>query len=178
MCRDRQAFHRRLEQRADVELDFIQFELSGFELRMVEDAVDQIQQGLTRNPEDLDESVLLGRQLRLGEQVCGAQDRIERRANLVAHRRAELDLGAEHLRCHFAGAFRFALDPVALDCVAQTAQQRAAGRLPLDDMVLRAELDQPRAEFFVLEVGQHHHWHALRSLTQSREALDSETVRK
>ena len=72
-------------------------DLAGLDLREVEDVVDDRQQRVARRADRVGVVALLGVELRLGEQAAHADDRVHRRADLVAHRGQERALGL--VRC-------------------------------------------------------------------------------
>ena len=82
------------DQLARIELDHCQIETTGFDLRQIENVVDDPEQRLARPDEVLDELRLPLVERCRREQVGGAEDPVHWRAYLVAHRRQELRFGA------------------------------------------------------------------------------------
>ena len=82
-----------------VERRVVQSELSRLDLGEIEDVVDHREQGFARVLDGHKVLALLGRQLALQDQFRHADDRVQRRADLVAHVGQEGALGA-------AGGFR------------------------------------------------------------------------
>ena len=95
-----------LEQVIDVERFALQFELAGFDRGEVDHVVDETQQHIAAAFHDLDVRLLLASERRQAQQVGHAEDRIERRTHLVAHRRHEL--GSSRIRglCIFPRALQ------------------------------------------------------------------------
>ncbi len=81
-----------LDDRSQVEIDVLEQEMPGLDLREVEDVVDDREQGLTRAPHSLREFALPAVQGRIQQQTSQADDSIHRRSNLVTHRREEFRL--------------------------------------------------------------------------------------
>ena len=83
-------FHRLVEIVGDV----FQLDAAGLDLREVQDVVDDDQQALGRAADRAGEVGLLPVELGVEQQVAEADHAVHRRADLVAHRREELALGA------------------------------------------------------------------------------------
>ena len=79
-----------LDRAADVERHMFEREPARFDLGEVEDLVDQRQQGFARLLDRAEIVPLRGRQRRPEREVRHADDRVHRRADLVAHVRQEL----------------------------------------------------------------------------------------
>jgi hypothetical protein len=72
----------------------VQLQAAGFDLRQIEQVIDQLEQRLSRVAEDLDMPPLFRRQRGFGQQLGNAEQRVHRRADFVAHVGQELALGA------------------------------------------------------------------------------------
>jgi hypothetical protein len=77
----------------ELDVDVLEFQASGFDLREVEDLVDHREQHLARTADRLAEFTLLRRQRRVEQQFGRADHAVHRRADLVAHRGHEVGLG-------------------------------------------------------------------------------------
>ena len=86
--------HRVAKTFPQVERAAIEREFARFDLREVEDVVDHREQGLARVPDRLEELPLLDRKMALQDQFRHADDRVQWRADLVAHVGQERALGA------------------------------------------------------------------------------------
>ncbi len=84
---------RRLHAFPEIEGLLLQLEPAGLDLGVVEDVVDDPQQGVAAGAHGLDEVALLVVQLRVEEQARQPDHRVHRRADLVAHIGEELALG-------------------------------------------------------------------------------------
>ena len=82
---------------AQIEVVFVQFQLAGFDLGEVEDVVDQGQERLAAAAAGFDEAPLPLVELGVAQQFRHADDAVQGRAQLVAHRGQELALGAAGL---------------------------------------------------------------------------------
>ena len=89
-----QQLHDLLERQPRVEVDDLELEATGLDLREVEDVVEDRQQRVRRVLHGLHELALLRRQMRVEQQPAHAEHAVHRGANLVAHYRQELGLGA------------------------------------------------------------------------------------
>jgi len=83
-----------LRQGADVDGTLLELELAVLDLGIVEDLVDDFQQRLAGGANGLDAGQRIFRKLGEFEELRHAENGVERRADLVAHRRHELRLGA------------------------------------------------------------------------------------
>ena len=90
-----------------VEGHALDLQVSGFDLREVEDVVDHREQVLGRSAHGLRVVVLLGRQRRVQQQARHADHAVERRADLVAHVGEKLALGAAAVFGALAGRVQF-----------------------------------------------------------------------
>ena len=88
--------------------DVFQLDAAGLDLREVQDVVDDDQQALGGPANRAGEVHLLGIELGIHQQVAEADHAVHRRADLVAHRREELALGAVRRFC-FVARFRHLL---------------------------------------------------------------------
>ena len=79
----RQQFDRFLDQRDERERPRLKIELAGFDLREVENFLDQRQQRFARGLRRLRVSQLLGRELRVEQQIGHAENAVERRADFM-----------------------------------------------------------------------------------------------
>src|SRR5205814_10635810 len=87
-----------LQEAREVQRQRVQLELAGLDLREVEDVVDQRQQVLPALLDGRQAAGLLGREVAVPlQQLRIAEDRVERRAQLVAHAGQELALRAAGL---------------------------------------------------------------------------------
>src|SRR5262249_4859112 len=85
-----------------VEVYRFQLQLTGLDLREIEDVVEDVEQGLGRRLGHVQVLALLGREVGVQGQLRHTEDAIHRRADLVAHVRQELALRpAGCLRRHF-----------------------------------------------------------------------------
>ena len=76
----------------------IELDLSGLDLREVEDVVEHRQESRPRPLDQLQEAALLGAEIvAVEEEVGEAEDRVQRRPDLVAHRGQEVGLGLARL---------------------------------------------------------------------------------
>ena len=91
----RDDLERTLDALPQVERLVLELELPGLDLRVVEDVVDHVQQGVSARVDDLGELALLARELGAQQEVGHADHRVHRRPDLVAHRCQE---GALRLR--------------------------------------------------------------------------------
>ena len=83
--------------RAQAELDVLDLELAGLDLREVEDVVDDRQQRLAGVADRLRVVALAGVEVGLEQQIGHADDAVHRRADLVAHVGEEVGLEARRL---------------------------------------------------------------------------------
>ncbi len=72
----------------------LQHQLARFDLRKVQDIVDDAEQALARAVHGVNEAALLGTEIGALQQLRHAQHPVHRRANLVTHFRQEFGLGA------------------------------------------------------------------------------------
>ena len=86
---------RALDALPEIERLLLELELARLDLRVVEDVVDHVEQGVSARADDLGELALLGRQLRAEQEAGHADHGVHRRPDLVAHRGEE---GALRLR--------------------------------------------------------------------------------
>ena len=93
----RQRSHDVLDDLAEVEIHRVERQLARFDLREVEDVVEQAHQRVGRDLHHLEILALLRRQLGGERELGHADDAVHRRADLVAHVRQELALGAARL---------------------------------------------------------------------------------
>ena len=94
LCRPRRQRLQRVAQGvAQIEIDRLQLELAGFDLREVQDVVEQPQQRIGRLLHQVQVLALLGRQLGVEQQFGHADDAVHRRADFVAHVGQEFALG-------------------------------------------------------------------------------------
>ena len=77
----------------------VEVDSAGLDLREVEDVVDDRQQGIAGGADRVGVVALLDGQLGVGHQAAHADDRVHRRADLVAHRRQERALGLVGCLC-------------------------------------------------------------------------------
>ena len=91
--RRRDEVERRLDAVADVERRHLEVDLSGLDLRKVEDVVDDAQQGVARRPDRLHEVGLLGVEFGVEQQRRHPDHAVHGRPDLVAHVGQELALG-------------------------------------------------------------------------------------
>ena len=89
----RDELQRVLDARRELEGRLLELELAGFDLREVEDLVDDRQQVLATQPDRLGHFALLAIETGRGHQIRHADDGVHRRADLVTHVRQELGLG-------------------------------------------------------------------------------------
>ena len=99
----------RLSRRSNVAV--VQRQLPRFDLGEVEDVVDHREQGFARVPDGHQVLALLGRQRALEDQFRHADDRVQGRADLVAHVRQERALGAAGGFGRLLGLFQFGVGP-------------------------------------------------------------------
>ena len=86
-----------LEHLPQAEGRVLEFELVGFDLREVEDVVEDAQQVPGRRVRDVDELVRLGREVGLQRKAGHVENRVHRRADLVTHVGEEHRLGLGRL---------------------------------------------------------------------------------
>ena len=91
----RDDLERALDALPEIDRLLLELELARLDLRVVEDVVDHVEQGVSARADDLGELALLGRQLVVEEEAGHADHGVHRRPDLVAHRREE---GALRLR--------------------------------------------------------------------------------
>ena len=91
---------------AQVQRRPLELELAGFYLRVVEDVVDHVEQGVSARAHHLRELTLLGRQLGVEQEAGHPDHRVHRRPDLVAHRREERALGLRGGLCLVPGALQ------------------------------------------------------------------------
>ena len=89
----RHQLHHVFDRLVEIEVEGFDLELAGFDLREVEDVVDDRQQRLARAAHGFQERPLLGVERRLEQQLGEPQHAVHRRADLVAHVGQELALG-------------------------------------------------------------------------------------
>ena len=116
---------------AHVEVDRVELELAGLDLREVEDVVDDRQQRAAGAAHGLGEAALLVVERRVEQQVGHAEHAVHRRADLVADVGQELGLQPRRLERLVARDHEFLLGPAALDELAQIAGDRQHRRLEL-----------------------------------------------
>ena len=104
---DGERFHRVAQAFPQVERAVVEGQLPRFDLGEVEDVVDHREQGFARVPDGHEEFPLLGRQRALQDQFRHADDRVQRRADLVAHVGQERALGAAGGFRRLLGLFQF-----------------------------------------------------------------------
>jgi hypothetical protein len=92
---------------AQVEVALPQFELAGFDLREVEDVVDDVEQALARTVERLQAAALLLGKGCGEEQFGDAEHAVHRRADFVAHVGEKLRLGTARRLRRFLGGIEF-----------------------------------------------------------------------
>ena len=113
-----QAFHHGVHPVAQAELRLLQVQPPGFDARKVQDVVEQGEQSVGRRLHGLQIGPLLGDQVRVQHQLRHAGDAVDRRADLVTHRRQELALGPAgplRLSGHLVGSVGLALEaPIRL----------------------------------------------------------------
>ena len=85
LCADLDDLDNLGDQVRQIEIDRLQFNFSGLDLREVENVVDKGQKVFARRLEHIDILSLFGRQAGLLQEIGHANDCIHRRANLVAH---------------------------------------------------------------------------------------------
>ena len=93
-ARSASASQRVVERVAQRELRRVEVKLARFDLREVEDVVDELQQRVRRALHHAEILALLRRQLGVERELGHADDAVHRRADLVAHVRQELALRA------------------------------------------------------------------------------------
>ena len=76
---------RALDALPEIDRLLLELELARLDLRVVEDVVDHVEQGVSARADDLGELALLGRQLRAEEEAGHADHGVHRRPDLVAH---------------------------------------------------------------------------------------------
>ncbi len=108
-CLHRQQFRRAFDHLQQIERDDFHIEPPGFDLREIEDVVDDVQQRLRRLHDRVGVMVLLVRQLRFHHQLGHAEDAVHRRADFVAHRREEFALRTVGVFRRFPRGERFRL---------------------------------------------------------------------
>ena len=87
------------QQGVEVELNLFQLQLAGFNLRQVENVVQNIQQGMAAAVDNIQIVALVFVQLGVQCQLGGPQNAVHRCANLVAHVGQKHRLGAVGLLC-------------------------------------------------------------------------------
>ncbi len=140
-----------VEHVAEVERDRLDVQLAGLDLREVQDVVDDAQQRLGRPVDPLDVVHLLPVEPALQGQVRHAQDRVHRRADLVAHVGQEVALGlvggiglllgddqfgralVDHVFQVLAVAQQFLVDALLLRDVARDAEQELRLAVHVED---------------------------------------------
>ena len=108
----------------EIDGSFAELEHARLDLRVVEDVVDHVEQGVPARSYDLDELTLLGRQLRAEEEAGHADHGVHRRSDLVAHRGEE---GALRLRRRLGLTRTLELADVAR-LVDRSRRERGEGR--------------------------------------------------
>ena len=103
---------------AHVERMAFEFEVAGFDLREVQNVVDEREERVAGRADDLRELALLGVEVRLQQQARHPDHPVERRADLVAHAGQELALGERG---------RLGRVPRAFELVHRVAQLTGAG---------------------------------------------------
>ena len=93
----------------------LQLDLAGLDLREVEDVVDDRQEGIAGRPDRLGVVALLLVERRVQHQPAHADDRVHRRADLVAHRGQEGALGLVRVLGRLAGRLRLAEQACVVD---------------------------------------------------------------
>ncbi len=91
-----------LQQVAQVERDAVEYQFAGFDLREVEDLIDDAQQVVSRFFDGTQVVQLARRELAFLQQVGKAEDAVERRADFMAHIGQELGLDTAGLQRLFA----------------------------------------------------------------------------
>ena len=86
--------HDLLDDSVHVEIDRLELELPGLDLREIEDVVDEGQERLPRGPQHVHELPLLAAEIGLEKKPRHADHAVHRRADLVTHVGQELGLGA------------------------------------------------------------------------------------
>ena len=102
----RQHVGHRVDDRIEFEVDLLQLELAGFDLRHVEDVVQDLQQVARRLVRLVDIVALARRQAVFERQVGHADDRVHRGAQLVRHVGEKAGLGAVRRLGDVAGALQ------------------------------------------------------------------------
>ena len=137
---------RRLDAFAQVDGRTLELELARLYLRVVEDVVDHVEQGVSARAHHLGELALLGRQLGAEQEAGHPDHRVHRRPDLVAHRREERALGLRGGLCLLPRALKLrdvVVDPVEPDVFAVDAQ-RDEHHLDVDELtVLAPALSDP-----------------------------------
>ena len=82
------------EDRMEVEIDRLKFQLSSFDLREVQDVIDEISQRLAGRLDELCKPLLLRIERAVQQQVGDPDHAVKRRTNFVAHFGEEFALGA------------------------------------------------------------------------------------
>ena len=116
-----QRLHRLADAFAQIERNDFQFQLAGFDLRKVENVVDDREQRFGGELHEAKEFALLGCQFRIENQLRHAQNPVHRRADFVAHRGEECALGLVRAFRGFFGFTQIALEAFSL---AQIADER------------------------------------------------------
>ena len=106
-CR-REDIDRSLDARSQGEWTMVELDLAGLDLREIEDVVDDRQQRIARCADRLGVVALLVIERRVEQQAAHPDDRVHRRADLVAHRGEERALGAVGVLGRFAGCLALA----------------------------------------------------------------------
>ena len=96
--------HRALDHLLELEIDLLEDEHAGLDLREIEDVVDDGQQRVGAGGDGLGEVALARVQLGIEQQAGHADDAIHRRADLVAHIGQEFALQPRRLERGIAGA--------------------------------------------------------------------------
>ncbi|MNL26187.1 hypothetical protein D3C87_1477020 [compost metagenome] len=102
------------EQLLEVEVGGFQLELAGFDLREVQDVVDDVQQRIARPLEDADVIPLLVGEDGIPQELGHADDGVHRRADLMAHGGQELALGKRGVQGLVLGLAQLRLGALAL----------------------------------------------------------------
>src|SRR5689334_17356903 len=83
-----------LNEIAEVKFDRLELDMAGFDFREVKNVVDQLQQTAAGAPEYPEVLTLVRSEFRVPKKIGHADDRIHRRADLMAHGGEEFALGA------------------------------------------------------------------------------------
>jgi hypothetical protein len=87
---------------SDVKVDLLETELATFDLREIQDVVDQIEQGHAVAAHDVEVAALLFGQVAFPEHIGHPKHCVHRGANLVRHARKEVGLGPRAFERGFA----------------------------------------------------------------------------